>query len=80
VFDDPETFDLSRANARQHVSFVQGPHGCLGLHLARMQTHAAIAGLLDHADDIELDPEASAGPRGLISRKAEAVRVRWSMT
>ena len=35
VFDDPDRFDLHRANARQHLTFVQGPHVCLGMHVSR---------------------------------------------
>ncbi len=76
--EDPNAFDLGRGNARQHVSFVQGPHACLGLHLARMETAAAINGMLDVAPDLALVPERSSAPSGLIFRKPEAVSARWS--
>ncbi|MEM9566492.1 MAG: cytochrome P450 [Actinomycetota bacterium] len=77
-FDDPHTFDPRRANARQHVSFVQGPHGCIGLHLARMETAAAIRGMLDAAPDLVLDVSNSVGPSGLIFRKPAVLSARWS--
>lgn len=76
-FRDPHTYDLARANARQHVSFVQGPHGCLGLHLARMETAAALHAMLDRAPDLSLEPANSAAPRGLIFRKPPTLTAVW---
>ncbi|MEM9610107.1 MAG: cytochrome P450, partial [Actinomycetota bacterium] len=73
----PHTYDLARANARQHVSFVQGPHGCLGLHLARMETAAALHAMLDRAPDLSLEPANSAAPRGLIFRKPPTLTAVW---
>jgi cytochrome P450 len=37
VFEDPETFDIHRQNARDHLSFGYGPHYCLGSALARLE-------------------------------------------
>ncbi|WP_417562965.1 cytochrome P450 [Microbacterium sp.] len=37
VFDDPETFDIGRENARSHLSFGFGIHYCLGNMLAKLQ-------------------------------------------
>jgi cytochrome P450 len=36
-FEQPEIFDITRANASQHVSFASGPHYCLGAPLARLE-------------------------------------------
>ncbi len=41
TFPDPDRFDLARPNARSHVAFAQGPHACIGSHLARLETGAA---------------------------------------
>ncbi|MFK4065622.1 cytochrome P450 [Streptomyces sp. NPDC029674] len=38
VFTDPHRLDLSRA-PNPHVAFGDGPHVCLGAHLARLQLH-----------------------------------------
>ena len=38
TFPDPDAFDVSRPNARSHLAFAQGPHACIGLHLARLET------------------------------------------
>jgi cytochrome P450 len=45
VFDDPETFDVTRA-PHQHLAFGFGAHFCLGAHLARMETRLFFAELL----------------------------------
>jgi cytochrome P450 len=37
VFEDPETFNIHRQNARDHLSFGYGPHYCLGSALARLE-------------------------------------------
>ncbi len=76
VFDEPDRFDIHRGNARQHVTFVQGPHGCLGLHLTRMETVAAINAMLDVHPDVFLLADQSTAPAGFIFRKADEVTVR----
>jgi cytochrome P450 len=37
VFDDPDTFNIQRPNARNHVSLGIGNHLCLGAPLARLE-------------------------------------------
>ena len=76
-FENPHQFDIERSNAKQHVTFVQGPHGCIGNHLSRMETIAAVEGLLDVAPTIEFDADRSTPPTGLIFRKPERLWVSW---
>ena len=78
VFEDPDTLDLDRDNARQHVSFVQGPHGCIGLHLARLETTKALEAILDGLPALKLDGASSTAPTGLIFRKPDAVYAEWT--
>ncbi len=77
VFERPDEFDIDRPNLAQHVTFVQGPHACIGLHVARAETHAALTAALDWeaANDtrLELDRSSSSAPQGLIFRKPSAV-------
>ena len=37
VFDAPETLQIDRPNARQHLSFGFGLHRCMGNRLAELQ-------------------------------------------
>lgn len=80
VFERPDEFDIDRPNLAQHVSFVQGPHTCLGLHVARAETHAAISAALDWEAEtgrhLSLNAEESSAPIGLVFRKPLAVAVR----
>ena len=78
VFPDPDRFDPSRSNLRQHLTFVQGPHLCIGLHLARMETRAALDVLLDEFDELRLVEEETDAPAGLVFRKPDRVTVSWS--
>ena len=59
VFEDPGTFDVGRANARDHVSFSAGRHYCLGAALARMEGEVGLRTLFDRFPDLRLEPGAS---------------------
>ena len=41
VFEDPDAFDVRRPNVNLQVGFAHGPHVCLGMHLARLETRIA---------------------------------------
>jgi cytochrome P450 len=56
-FKDPDRFDVFR-DPHQHISFGFGPHMCLGMHLARMETRVALNRLFDRLPNLRLDPEA----------------------
>lgn len=62
-FDDPDTFDPVRKNARQHLAFGRGIHSCPGAPLARAETRVALERLLDRTSDITVS-EAKHGPAG----------------
>ncbi len=77
AYPDPDRFDLARDNARTHLAFAQGPHACVGLHLARLETQAALDAALDGWPSLRL-AEGAAAPTGLIFRKPRSLPVRWS--
>ncbi len=78
VFVDPDRFDVRRENARLQVAFAHGPHVCLGMHLARLETCTAVARTLERLPGLRLDRERPCAVRGLVFRKPDAVPVRWN--
>lgn len=83
TFADPDRFDPWRPNLRSHVTFAQGPHVCLGLHLARLETQLALAQALHRLPHLQLAPTAAAWqaakPHGLVFRKPQALLVQWRL-
>lgn len=77
VFLDPDRFDASRPNTRLHLAFAQGPHVCLGMHLARLETQVALGRLLERFPRIELDRDRTSRPAGLVFRKPDRVWAVW---
>ena len=78
VFDDPDRFDPGRANLRRHLAFAQGPHTCLGIHLARLEARAAVTALLG-LPGLRHDAARSTPPEGLVFRKPAAVWGTWTI-
>ncbi|WP_371657621.1 cytochrome P450 [Streptomyces sp. NBC_00280] len=62
-FEDPQTFDATRANARHHLAFGRGVHTCPGAPLARAEGRVAIERILDRTTDIRISEEVH-GPAG----------------
>lgn len=52
-FDDPDTFDIRRAENR-HVAFGYGPHFCIGATLARAEGAIAIGTLIRRFPEVRL--------------------------
>ncbi|HEY7046332.1 MAG TPA: cytochrome P450 [Jatrophihabitantaceae bacterium] len=67
VFADPNRFHITRANAREHLSFSAGVHFCLGAMLARLEGAIALEALFDRFPDL-----AVAGP--LVRRGTRVLR------
>jgi cytochrome P450 len=65
VFTDPNRFDITRSNARDHLAFGSGVHACLGAALARIEGVTALRALFEAFPDLRLtaDPEQ----RGLVN-------------
>ncbi len=57
VFENPQTFDITR-DPNPHMAFgAGGPHFCLGANLARMEIRVMFEHLLDRMPEITLDGE-----------------------
>jgi cytochrome P450 len=55
VFEQAESFDVTRKNARQNVAFGYGVHMCIGASLARKEMEVAFRVLLGRMKSIALD-------------------------
>jgi cytochrome P450 len=76
-YEAPDRFDIHRTPA-PHLSFGSGPHMCLGMHLARMETRVALDATLERLHDLRLDRDAPR-PRvvGTAFRSPDALPVRF---
>jgi cytochrome P450 len=63
MFENPDEFDIDRANARQHIAFGFGIHTCAGAPLARAEGRVTLNRFLDRTSDISLSEEHH-GPSG----------------
>jgi len=72
-----EEFDVFR-ECLPHIGFASGPHTCLGMHLARMETRVAIEAVLDRLPRLRFDPDEPAPYiSGLTFRAPPALPLRW---
>jgi cytochrome P450 len=77
VFSDPDAFDPSRPNLRRHLAFAQGPHVCVGVHLARLEARTALGDLLQRLPGLRLEPGRTPEIQGLVFRKPARLDVCW---
>lgn len=54
VFDEPNRFDVERANAAKHLAFSGGRHFCLGAALARAEGEVGLRRFFTHFPDVRL--------------------------
>ena len=77
TFADPDRFEPRRENAGRHLAFAAGPHVCVGMHLARLEAHTAIAALLDRLPNLRLRDGRPPPVHGLVFRKPPRVDAVW---
>lgn len=76
-WDRPDVYDIDR-KPTPHLAFGQGPHVCIGMHVARAEMAVGIGALLERLPNLRLDPDAEA-PRfiGMYERAATEIPVLW---
>jgi len=78
VFENPDTFDARRSNARRNVAFGHGEHFCIGASLARTEVCISFARLLARLDDFRLvDPGALSYVESFILRGLNDLPLRF---
>lgn len=79
VFENPDDFDISRENARSHMSFGFGIHYCLGNLLAKLQGRVALEQITSKIPGLRLMPGAEISFTDNLSfRTPTSVPVEWS--
>ncbi len=79
-WENAESFDIHRT-PQPHIAFAAGPHMCLGMHLARIETEVMLRVLMDRFEDIELDPgDRDPHIRGMAFRSPTSLPVTFRPT
>lgn len=78
LFEQPDTFDIHRANANRHISFGKGIHFCLGNNLARIEARIVLEELAQRLPSLRLvdDQELTYFPN-ITFRGPESLHVDW---
>jgi len=76
-WEDAERFDIFRPLI-PHIAFAHGPHMCLGMHLARLETRVLLDRVFDRLEDLTLEPgDSDPHIRGDVFRSPTALPVRF---
>ncbi len=65
-FPSPDTYDITRANAKEHLAFGHGPHVCLGQKVANMQLEAAFRQILTRFPDVRWTGKMALAPSNFV--------------
>ena len=78
VFDDPDSFDITRRNAHAHFAFGRGIHVCVGSTLARREIKVCFEEMLRRMDDVRIvrDANPSYEPN-MITRKLLSLEIEF---
>ena len=76
VFNNPNSLDIRRENAKDHFTFAAGIHTCLGASLARLEGKIAFTKLFENFEDFQL--AGTAEPRnGLMFKGYKSIPITW---
>jgi cytochrome P450 len=78
LFDDPDTFDVTRKNAMRHISFGKGVHFCLGAMLAKVEARIVTAALASRIPSLRLvEGQQLEYSRNITFRGPSKLMVEW---
>jgi cytochrome P450 len=77
VFDNPHTYIPGRENANKHVTFAQGPHACIAMHLSRLEAVTMLHTAAQHLPGLRLSHPLSDSPTGTVFRKWNELQITW---
>ena len=81
MFEDPETFDPARRNARRHLGLGHGAHFCMGAPLARMEMKVILEELVRRLPHMRLKPDQQFSYiRTLTFRGVQRLEVEWDVS
>lgn len=74
---DAEDFDVTRAGPTDHLTFSDGPHKCVGRHLAKATLQVGLEVLVSRLDGLRLDGEVHWDKENLPFRAPTGLRIAW---
>ena len=76
-FQNPDRFDIHRANASHHLAFARGRHHCLGASLARLEGEIGLRVLFERLPHLHLKSTHPSAPHGHEFRAVPKLIVEW---
>ena len=67
IFTDPNTYDVTRDNAKKHLAFGYGRHLCLGKHTANMQLEVVYEKIFTRFPEMQQDGEMILTPNNFVN-------------
>lgn len=72
-----DTFDITRTEPRNHLTFSEGPHKCVGRHLAKVTLEVALEVLVSRLEGLRLDGEVEWDRENLPFRAPTGLNIAW---
>ncbi len=78
LFEQPERFDIHRANANRNIAFGKGIHYCLGANLAKLEAHIVVQALAERIPTLALtEGQAISHFPNITFRGPERLELTW---